>query len=96
LRHRLDVSAVPQAEHGFDGGPSSRRLFERRETRDRPIPACDHEFLASLDLRQQLGETRLRFSDFYGGRRRGLLGQRRYPAALAPKEYRGRKSWSRT
>ena len=77
LRHRLDVAAVPQAEHGFDGGPASRRLFERRETRDRPIPACDHEFLAALDLGEQLGETRLRFADFYGGRRRNLLGQRR-------------------
>ena len=49
--------AASQGADVLDRFPDERASLdvEGREPSDRPIPARDHEFLASLDLGQQLG-----------------------------------------
>lgn len=59
--------AASQGADVLDRLPDERASLdvEGREPSDRPVAARDDKFLAALDLREQLGETRLRFSDFY-------------------------------
>jgi hypothetical protein len=59
--------AASQGADVLDCFPDERGSLgvEGREPSDWPIAARNDKFLASLDFREQLGEMRLRFGDFY-------------------------------
>jgi hypothetical protein len=67
--------AASQGADVLDRFPDKRVSLdvEGREPRDRPVASRNDKFLAPLDLREQLGEMRLRFGNFHDRSQLSLL-----------------------